>query len=176
MQVITSAIDSGDGVFIGGKHLHNTFKPMPHFTTFDGLIAGPDKTANQLDVSQTIPVDLMEHAPKDSEYRPENLIDVVTGKPDLNWVSEKAELMEHAPKEHEYVAEGHGDVTNPDNPLGSSVIAYIFEPLTDMYSFGECESLDSCLDPMLDQLSSSSVLVHPQYRVVGSADPGVPLI
>ena len=28
MQVITSAIDSGDGVFIGGKHLHHTFKPM----------------------------------------------------------------------------------------------------------------------------------------------------
>ena len=28
MPVITSAIDSGDGVFIGGKHLHNTFKPM----------------------------------------------------------------------------------------------------------------------------------------------------
>ena len=28
MQGITQAIDSGDGVFIGGKHLHHTFKPM----------------------------------------------------------------------------------------------------------------------------------------------------
>ncbi len=28
MQGITSAIDSGDGVFIGGKHLHNTCKAM----------------------------------------------------------------------------------------------------------------------------------------------------
>ncbi len=28
MVVITSAIDSGDGVFIGGKHLHHNFKPM----------------------------------------------------------------------------------------------------------------------------------------------------
>ena len=28
MQGITQAIDSRDGVFIGGKHLHNTFKPM----------------------------------------------------------------------------------------------------------------------------------------------------
>ena len=28
IPVITHAIDLGDGVFIGGKHLHNTFKPM----------------------------------------------------------------------------------------------------------------------------------------------------
>jgi hypothetical protein len=28
IPVITHAIDSRDGVFIGGKHLHNTFKPM----------------------------------------------------------------------------------------------------------------------------------------------------
>ena len=28
MQVITSAIDSGDGVFIGGKRLHHPFRPM----------------------------------------------------------------------------------------------------------------------------------------------------
>ncbi len=28
MSVITSTIDSRDGVFTGGKHLHNTFKPM----------------------------------------------------------------------------------------------------------------------------------------------------
>lgn len=28
MQGITQAIDSRDGVFIGGKHLHHTFKPM----------------------------------------------------------------------------------------------------------------------------------------------------
>ena len=28
MHVITCAIDSGDGVFIGEKHLHHTFKPM----------------------------------------------------------------------------------------------------------------------------------------------------
>ncbi len=28
MPVITQSIDSGDDVFIGGKHLHNTFKPM----------------------------------------------------------------------------------------------------------------------------------------------------
>ena len=28
MVVITSAVDSGDGVFIGGKHLHYNFKPM----------------------------------------------------------------------------------------------------------------------------------------------------
>ena len=27
-QDITSDIDSRDGVFIGGKHLHHTFKPM----------------------------------------------------------------------------------------------------------------------------------------------------
>ena len=28
MLVITQAIDSGDGVFIGGKHLHHIFKRM----------------------------------------------------------------------------------------------------------------------------------------------------
>ena len=28
MSVITQAVDSGDGVFIGGKHLHYNFKPM----------------------------------------------------------------------------------------------------------------------------------------------------
>ena len=28
MVVITQAIDSGDGVFIGGKRLHHTFRPM----------------------------------------------------------------------------------------------------------------------------------------------------
>ena len=28
MPIITSAVDSRDGVFIGGKHLHNTIKPM----------------------------------------------------------------------------------------------------------------------------------------------------
>ena len=28
MPVITQAIDSGDGVFIGRKHLHHIFKPM----------------------------------------------------------------------------------------------------------------------------------------------------
>ena len=28
MHVITSSIDLGDGVFIGGKHLHHNFKPM----------------------------------------------------------------------------------------------------------------------------------------------------
>ena len=43
MLVITSAIDSRDGVFIGGKHLHNTFKPMTNIElTLDQLqtIAG----------------------------------------------------------------------------------------------------------------------------------------
>ena len=40
MVVITSAIDSGDGVFIGGKHLHNTFKPMTNTElTLDQLTA-----------------------------------------------------------------------------------------------------------------------------------------
>ena len=40
MQVITSVIDSGDGVFIGGKHLHNTFKPMTNTElTLDQLTA-----------------------------------------------------------------------------------------------------------------------------------------
>jgi hypothetical protein len=33
MPVITHAIDSRDGVFTGGKHLHNTFKPMTTSTT-----------------------------------------------------------------------------------------------------------------------------------------------
>ena len=33
MQGITQAIDSGDGVFIGGKHLHYNFKPMTTSTT-----------------------------------------------------------------------------------------------------------------------------------------------
>ena len=28
MPVITQAFDSGDGVFIGGKHLHHNFQPM----------------------------------------------------------------------------------------------------------------------------------------------------
>ena len=40
MQGITQAIDSGDGVFIGGKHLHNTFKPMTNNElTLDQLTA-----------------------------------------------------------------------------------------------------------------------------------------
>ena len=39
-QDITSAIDSRDGVFIGGKHLHNTFKPMTNTElTLDQLTA-----------------------------------------------------------------------------------------------------------------------------------------
>ncbi|WP_186545639.1 CCRG-2 family RiPP [Synechococcus sp. ROS8604] len=39
-MVITSAFDSGDGVFIGGKHLHNTFKPMTNIElTLDQLTA-----------------------------------------------------------------------------------------------------------------------------------------
>ena len=202
MQGITQAIDSRDGVFIGGKHLHHNFKPMPHITTFDGLIAGPDKIANQLDGSQIeqaelmehAPKDseyrpdnfvdvvtgkpdsnwfiekaeLMEHAPKDSEYRPDNLVDVVTGKPDSNWFIEKAELMEHAPKDSEYGGEGHGDVNNSDNPVGSSVITYIFAPSAEMYSFGECESLDSCLEPMLDQLSSDSILFQSENQLLSN--------
>ena len=36
MLVITSLIGSRDGVFIGGKHLHHTFKPMPHISTYGG--------------------------------------------------------------------------------------------------------------------------------------------
>jgi hypothetical protein len=175
---------------------------MPHITTFDGLIAGPDKIANQLDGSQIeqaelmehAPKDseyrpdnfvdvvtgkpdsnwfiekaeLMEHAPKDSEYRPDNLVDVVTGKPDSNWFIEKAELMEHAPKDSEYGGEGHGDVNNSDNPVGSSVITYIFAPSAEMYSFGECESLDSCLEPMLDQLSSDSILFQSENQLLSN--------
>jgi hypothetical protein len=40
MVVITSDIDSGDGVFIGGKHLHNTIKPMTNNElTLDQLTA-----------------------------------------------------------------------------------------------------------------------------------------
>ncbi len=40
MSVITSTIDSRDGVFIGGKHLHNTFKPMTNTElTLDQLTA-----------------------------------------------------------------------------------------------------------------------------------------
>ncbi len=40
MQGITQAIDSEDGVFIGGKHLHNTFKPMTNNElTLDQLTA-----------------------------------------------------------------------------------------------------------------------------------------
>lgn len=50
MQGITQAIDSRDGVFIGGKHLHNTFNPMTNTElTLDQLTAiaggvqmGPD--------------------------------------------------------------------------------------------------------------------------------------
>ena len=107
---------------------------MPHITTFDGLIAGPDKIANQLDGSQI----------------------------------EQAELMEHAPKDSEYGGEGHGDVNNSDNPVGSSVITYIFAPSAEMYSFGECESLDSCLEPMLDQLSSDSILFQSENQLLSN--------
>ena len=40
MQNITSAIDSGDGVFIGGKRLHYNFKPMTNNElTLDQLTA-----------------------------------------------------------------------------------------------------------------------------------------
>ena len=40
MQVITSAIDSRDGVFIGGKHLHHNLKPMTNTElTLDQLTA-----------------------------------------------------------------------------------------------------------------------------------------
>ena len=40
IQVITQAIDSGDGVFIGGKHLHYNFKPMTNNElTLDQLTA-----------------------------------------------------------------------------------------------------------------------------------------
>ena len=40
MQGITQAIDSGDGVFIGGKHLHYNFKPMTNNElTLDQLTA-----------------------------------------------------------------------------------------------------------------------------------------
>ena len=40
MQGITQAIDSRDGVFIGGKHLHNTIKPMTNNElTLDQLTA-----------------------------------------------------------------------------------------------------------------------------------------
>ena len=40
MPVITCALDSRDGVFIGGKHLHNTFKPMTNNElTLDQLTA-----------------------------------------------------------------------------------------------------------------------------------------
>ena len=40
MVVITQAIDSGDGVFIGGKRLHHTFRPMiNHELTLDQLTA-----------------------------------------------------------------------------------------------------------------------------------------
>ena len=141
---------------------------MPHITTFDGLIAGPDKIANQLDGSQIEQAELMEHAPKDSEYRPDNLVDVITGKPDSNWVTEKAELMELAPKEHEYEGEGHGDINNPDNPVGSTVTTCIFAPSAEMYSFGECESLDFSLEQMLDQLNSDSILAQSDNQLLSS--------
>ena len=40
MVVITQAIDSRDGVFIGGKHLHRTFQPMTNNElTLDQLTA-----------------------------------------------------------------------------------------------------------------------------------------
>ena len=40
MVVITQAIDSGDGVFIGRKHLHHIFKPMTNTElTLDQLTA-----------------------------------------------------------------------------------------------------------------------------------------
>ena len=40
MPVITHVIDSRDGVFIEGKHLHNTFKPMTNNElTLDRLTA-----------------------------------------------------------------------------------------------------------------------------------------
>ena len=50
MVVITSAIDSRDGVFIGGQHLHHNFKPMTNteltldqLTAISGGVAmGPD--------------------------------------------------------------------------------------------------------------------------------------
>ena len=50
MVVITSAIDSGDGVFIGGKHPHHNFQPMTNnelsldqLTAISGGVAmGPD--------------------------------------------------------------------------------------------------------------------------------------
>ena len=40
MVVITCAIDSGDGVFTGGKHLHHNFNPMTNTElTLDQLTA-----------------------------------------------------------------------------------------------------------------------------------------
>ena len=50
MQVTTQAIDLGDGVFIGGQHLHHNFKPMTNteltldqLTAISGGVAmGPD--------------------------------------------------------------------------------------------------------------------------------------
>ena len=47
MPVITSVIDSGDGVFIGAKHLLHTYKPMTNTElTLDQLtaISGGKKT------------------------------------------------------------------------------------------------------------------------------------
>ena len=39
MQVITSAIDLGDGVSIERAQPSTAFQPMPHITTYTGLIA-----------------------------------------------------------------------------------------------------------------------------------------
>lgn len=110
---------------------------MPHIVTFDGLIAGPDKLESQLDGSLIAQAELMEPAPKDSEYRPNNLVDVITGKSDSNWVFEKAELMEHAPKDSEYRINNYG----LDQTLRPDFMTEIFEPTAGMYSFGESLNL-----------------------------------
>ena len=96
MQVITSAIDSGDGVFIGGNHLHYNFKPMSNsaFTSenVDQELSLTDlQTANGgfflLLVSALLPGVANAPAPGDDTYTKPGLLEVAKtgstlGEPD----------------------------------------------------------------------------------------------
>lgn len=57
---------------------------MPHIITFDGLAMKHDDTYLEK-------AEIMQHAPKDSEYRPESLTGPVIGKPDSTLIEAKQE-------------------------------------------------------------------------------------
>ena len=144
------------------------------YDTNDGAVEGklgPDSMLpiDELTSSFIEKADLMRHAPKDSEYRPQSSIDVVTGKPDSTSAATEIGLQITGEGPDQWIQYNtndgavEGKLGGKSDSGGTSFITSAIEAPAEMTSFGE--SLNLVLELGGDSGPGASTYLTGQFEM-----------